>query len=195
VLEGRRAPLFSSRRGASIGLPPRPPSTTAKGAKTLSWESSAATYRTRRTDNAVQDRLELGRKAVTAHSVLLKVGHAAWWASLALAIAGLAFRSLVWASWVPYPNEPYAASGILELLTVCLLLVVCRVCVLVGGILVRLAAVAYVCWPPAYCCQSLTVLFIRSFPPFAFGSAHAASTIAPSLRAKIHSLMRGGSGL
>lgn len=69
-------------------------------------------------------------------SVLLTVGHAAWWGSLSLAIAGLAFRSLVWASWVPYPNEPYRTSDILELLVLGVLLVLCGTCVLVGGLLV-----------------------------------------------------------
>ena len=52
-----------------------------------------------------------------------------------VAALGLAFRSLVWASWVPYPNEPYGVSDILELLIACLVIVLCAVCVVVGGIL------------------------------------------------------------
>jgi hypothetical protein len=55
---------------------------------------------------------------------------------LSLAIAGVAFRSLVWASWAPHPDEAYGASDILELLIVCLLIAASGSCVLVGGILV-----------------------------------------------------------
>jgi len=77
----------------------------------------------------------VAKVSAVRHPVLLTVGHAAWWAALSLAIVGLAFRSLVWASWAPRPDEAYGASDILELLIVCLLLAACGICVLVGGIL------------------------------------------------------------
>jgi hypothetical protein len=36
------------------------------------------------------------------------------WSAISLAICGLLFRSLVWASWLPYGDEPYGAADILD---------------------------------------------------------------------------------
>ena len=57
------------------------------------------------------------------------------WAVLLLAAFDLAFRSLVWASWIPAPGEPYGASDLIELVTGCLLVLLCIACVVLGVIL------------------------------------------------------------
>ena len=63
---------------------------------------------------------------------LRTVGHIALWTAIVFAIAGLAFRSLVWASWPPSGDDPYGAADILELLIWFALLAASGVCALCG---------------------------------------------------------------
>jgi hypothetical protein len=70
-----------------------------------------------------------------ASTVVARLGLAAYWIAVALAICGLVFRSLLWSSWIPAPNEPYGAADILELIGWYLLLAVCSICILLGAAL------------------------------------------------------------
>src|SRR5262245_34139950 len=72
---------------------------------------------------------------MTSHPLISRVGDVAQGAAVLAAALGLAFRSVVWAGWVPYPNEPYGVSDILEFLIACLVIALCAICVVIGGIL------------------------------------------------------------
>lgn len=54
------------------------------------------------------------------------------WAALSLAIFSLLFRSFIWASWRPYPGEPYGVADILEFLMGTALLGVCALNAVAG---------------------------------------------------------------
>ena len=58
------------------------------------------------------------------------------WSAISLAVCGLLFRSLIWASWLPYRDEPYGAADILEGLIAYAILGLCAVCLVVGLIIV-----------------------------------------------------------
>jgi hypothetical protein len=49
-------------------------------------------------------------------------------------VFGLLFRSLIWASWVPYGDDPYGPSDILELLIWYLVLGLCTACAVIGAL-------------------------------------------------------------
>jgi hypothetical protein len=51
---------------------------------------------------------------------------------LALAAFGLLFRSLIWASWRPYPGEPLSFADVIEFFVGVALLGVCAVTALAG---------------------------------------------------------------
>lgn len=70
---------------------------------------------------------------MVASTVIKRLSIGVWWLALGFAAFGLTFRSLVWSSWLPAPNEPYGAADILELLVWYLLLVLCAFCILLGG--------------------------------------------------------------
>jgi len=52
------------------------------------------------------------------------------WSAGALAILGILFRSLIWASWTPYPGDPYGIADILELLIFAALFGLCALAIL-----------------------------------------------------------------
>jgi hypothetical protein len=63
---------------------------------------------------------------------LMVTGKVSLWIALVLAITGLAFRSLVWASWNPQGDDPYGASDILDGLIFLVLVAFSGLCVLCG---------------------------------------------------------------
>ncbi|MBB2495181.1 hypothetical protein [Aquipseudomonas ullengensis] len=65
------------------------------------------------------------------------IGLSSAWLAAVLAVLGLAFRSLVWASWEPYPGDPYGPSDLIDLLLVVLVFLLAALSVLAGlGLLV-----------------------------------------------------------
>jgi len=71
-----------------------------------------------------------------ANSRVVRFGRMVQWSAISLAICGLLFRSVVWASWPPYRDEPYGAADILEGLIAFAILGLCAVCLVVGLIIV-----------------------------------------------------------
>ncbi len=67
---------------------------------------------------------------------LLRVlGLSSAWLAAVLAVLGLAFRSLIWASWEPYPGDPYGASDLIDLLLVVLVFLLAALSILIGLVL------------------------------------------------------------
>ena len=54
------------------------------------------------------------------------------WVVLALAVFGLLFRSLFWASWRPYPGEPLSFADVIEFFVGVALLGACALSALAG---------------------------------------------------------------
>ena len=54
------------------------------------------------------------------------------WVALGLALIGLLFRSLIWASWRPYPGDPYGVADILEGLILLTIVGLCALSILAG---------------------------------------------------------------
>jgi len=49
-----------------------------------------------------------------------------------VAVLGLAFRSLIWAGWEPYPGDPYGPSDIIDFLLGLLVLLLATLSILFG---------------------------------------------------------------
>ena len=62
--------------------------------------------------------------------------HKLWLLPLCSVVFALLFRSLVWASWVPPPDDPYGASDIVELLLVGVTIVLSLICLLAAALLI-----------------------------------------------------------
>lgn len=71
-----------------------------------------------------------GPNPASATTIALAVSRLA----LGLAVLGLAFRSLIWGSWLPEPGDPYGLADVLELLIFYALVALCAVCVVLGMI-------------------------------------------------------------
>lgn len=70
--------------------------------------------------------------------VLRFVGLCSVWLTALLALLSLAFRSLIWAGWEPYPGDPYGPSDIIDALLGLLVFVLAALSVLIGlGLLPR----------------------------------------------------------
>ena len=54
------------------------------------------------------------------------------WVVLALAMFGLLFRSLIWASWKPYPGEPLSFADVIEFVVGVAILGACALSALAG---------------------------------------------------------------
>lgn len=64
--------------------------------------------------------------------VLRLLGLGSAWLAVVVALLGLAFRSLIWAGWEPYPGDPYGPSDIIDLLLGLLVLLLATLSLLIG---------------------------------------------------------------
>jgi hypothetical protein len=67
--------------------------------------------------------------------IIERLGRVLWWCLLSLAIAGLLFRSLIWSSWIPYPDQPYGTGDILDGLIALTVFGISALCLVVGIII------------------------------------------------------------
>ena len=72
------------------------------------------------------------RRHVESNSHAPKLFERLPWVVLVLAVFGLLFRSLIWASWRPYPGEPLSFADVIEFFLGVALLGVCVLSALAG---------------------------------------------------------------
>jgi hypothetical protein len=60
------------------------------------------------------------------------VGLSTAWLAAVVAVLGLAFRSLIWAGWEPYPGDPYGPSDIIDVVLGLVVVLLSTLSILVG---------------------------------------------------------------